>query len=335
MRRRTVLTTGTVVVSGTIAGCLGLGGGDGDEPEPTTTEEDAQTTQTTETGGELSLSADPSATEMEWGDEYSVEVTVQSGEEPTQIVTGLMYQTEDDPNWAGPFGNSKMMWQLEAGETETKTCEAKPPSTGLLTVGLVNMQTKEVAAKWELTVQPPTAAFGETISYYDGLDMTLDAEVHESMDFEIEYGPYGEKVEDVFTVSVRNGKWVKVNVVAENTNEKGEVGLPEEGQFSGLAGNTQLDSDKPRSLGESVGEGSIYEIAEPPADEDDPPWLEMHHDGVVQQDGYWYPPSELAAGAKEDGWIVYAVEEEDFTVDDVEVRLDRGGVDARAVWTNG
>lgn len=327
------MKTGVVIGATAIAGCLGNGdepdnGGDEDQTETT------QTTDTTDSTGELAVSAEPSATEIDWGDEYSVHVTVQAGNESPEIATAIIYQTEDDSSWSGSFSNTEKMWRVDAGETATETFLIEPPAVGTLTLGLINVMNEEVVEEWELTVQPPTGALDEPISYYDGLDMTVDAEIHDSLEFELDYGGSMNEAESgMFSVSVRDGKWVKVIINAVNTKEEGKVDLPGEPEFSGLAGGTSLVQNQPRSLGEGVGEGTIYAIGDGPSDIDDA-WMEMHKDGVVQQEGYWYPPSEIAAGAREDGWLVYAVQEDLADDSAIEIRLDRNGVDVRATWTN-
>ena len=228
-----------------------------------------------------------------------------------------------------------MVWNLDAGETATKTIETRPPSTGGLTIALMKMQTEEVADQWELSVQAPTASLDETISYYDGLDMTVGAEIHDSLEFELNYGGNMNDAETgTFPVSVRDGKWVKINIVAENTKQEGKVALPGKTEFGGIVGQgTQLKQNQPRALGEGVGQGTIYAIGDGPSDIDDAR-MEMHKGGTVQQDGYWYPPSELVAGAVEEGWIAYAVQEDLSDDSAIEIRLDRQGVDVRATWTN-
>jgi hypothetical protein len=334
MRRRTLLRVGGSIAFVALAGCSG---GDGDESETTTTEEESSG-DTTETsgGGDVSFSVKPSANQLDWGEDYSVDVTVQSGDESVQLATGIVYQTEDDSEWAGSFGNTEKMWQLDEGESQTVTFDIEPPAVGELKLGLYDAVSEQVVEEWELTVSRPIAALGETNSYYDGLDMTVDAEVHESLEFELEYGGDQNDAESgMFSVGVKDGKWVKVIITAENTNQEGEVGLPGKTEFGGIVGQgTQLKQNQPRALGEGVGEGTIYEIGDGPENIGDA-WMEMHKGGNAQQDGYWYPPSELVYGAVEKGWIAYAVQEDLSDDAKIEIRLDRqSGIDVRAIWTN-
>ncbi|MFQ3294245.1 MAG: hypothetical protein ACI9PP_000185 [Halobacteriales archaeon] len=339
MRRRYLLRGGTIMAVGSLAGCIigdleeRVDGSDGatdtepeddSDPEPSDGSED----------GDVSFSVEPKASEIKWAEPYSVTVTVKAGEDPPPIVTQIIYERESDSQWSGDFSNTQQYWTLGADKSTTKTFEMKPPGYGDFTLGLLTVDNQEVVETWDLTVQQPRAAFGEPISYYDGLDMTVDAEVHDSLEFELDYGEDNDEYTGMFSVSVKDGKWLKINIIAENKG-KGKVGLPGKTEFSGLAGGTQLEQNQPRALGEHVGKESIYVIGDGPSDINDAR-MEMHKSGVVQQDGYWYPESDLIAGAREEGWLVYAVQE-DLSEDSViEIRLNRqSGPDVRAIWTNG
>lgn len=326
MRRRKLLAAGAAITLSVIAGCSGDDNGDGPASTPTSDPDEETPEPPEEPGdGDLSFSAESSATEIDWGEEYSVTVTARAGESPPHVMTALVYQSEADSTWSGSFGNGEMLWRLDGGESRTETFELKPPEVGECKVGLMT-QDGEVIEEWELTVNPPTAEFGETISYYDGLDVTVDAELHDSMDFEITWD-YGDE-SGVYSVRPKDGQWVKVSVVAKNTNTNEDVRVPGEDRFSGLAGSSQLNS--PRSLGTEVGAGTEYEIDDETRHEEGA-WMEMYKDGAAQQEGYWYPPSELIAGAEEKGWILFETDKKDISVDDVEIRSNRN--DIRATWS--
>lgn len=321
MRRRTLLRAGGSIAFVALAGCSG---DDGDESESDTTTEEASSGDTTETsgGGDVSYSVEPSANQLDWGEDYSVSVTVEAGDESVQLATGIVFQTEDDQQWAGSFGNTEKMWQLEAGESESATFDVEPPTVGELRLGLYDAASEQVVEDWELAVTPPTAAFGGTNSYYDGLDVTLDVELTEWMDFELDY----EDESGTYAVRPQGGQWVKVTVAAENTNTNSEVRLFGDDAFTALGGSSQLD--RPRSLGEDVGAGTNYEIADQTRHEEGA-WMEMYKDGNAQQEGYWYPPSELISGSAEEGWFVLEAES-DTTKADLQIRLERS--DIRATW---
>ncbi len=327
MRRRTVLATGVAIGLSSIAGCLG---DDGESMEPGEEPGEEPTTEPGEEppASEVAFSIEHSGTEMDWGDEYSVTVTVRAGDEPTRVGTAIAYQTEDDPTWSGTFSNTEQVWQLDAGESRTETFEIKPPAVGELQVGLFNSMEEAVEEQWDLTVYPPVQSFGEPLSYYDGLDMTLDVELHEWLELELYWGRDPRET-GIYEVRPADGQWVKVFLTGENTNMNEEVRMPRdvrEGEdFSGLANNSQLDH--PRIRGTNVGAGTDYVVADPTRHEEGAR-MEMRWDTTVQE-GFWDPPSDLVSGATEEGWIVFETDM-DTTVDDVEIRLRRN--DIRATW---
>ena len=326
MNRRKLLMVGAAAGSSSIAGCFG---GDEEQPDETPTtesEEDGGSPDTSEESeaGKISFSVDPSATEIEWGEEYSVTVTMQAGDEPVDAATGIVYQTEADATWSGNLGNTEMMWRLDAGESQSETFEIEPPAVGEFTLGLVNAVEEDVVEEWDLTVTPPVQSLGETLSYYDGLDMSVDAELQEWIDVVLTW----DQEDEAGTYSVRpaEGQWVKVNIVAENTNMNTDVGIPGYGAFSALAGNSQLDH--PRYLGTDVGAGTEYVVDDQTRHEEGSR-LEMNDGGEPGQEGFWLPPDELIPDAREEGWVLFEAAT-DTAVEDVEIRLQRN--DVRATW---
>jgi hypothetical protein len=320
---------GGTIVLGTLAGCSG---GDEEEPEstPTTAEEsgDAATPEEPAEGG-VSFAVDPSTDEIDWGETYTVTVAVSAGEDPPFLETGIVYETESDSSWSGGFDNTVQMWQLEGGESQSETYEIEPSAVGDLKLGLMRSAKQEVVEEWDLTVNPPTAAFGEPISYYDGLDVTLDVELHEWLEFELEWG-YPEVKKGMYSVHPTDGQWVTVSITAENTNTNSEVRLPEREDFSGLGGNSQLE---PYAGRKPVGGDTDYELDQVEEEWDmssgeERPYLMMEYDDYTQE-GYWKPPRTLISGAVEDGWLLFETGA-DVTVDDIEIRLNRN--DIRATW---
>lgn len=322
MRRRHFIGTGLVTGAGLLTGCIGLPDGespdsgeqtDGTDPDDTTDGTDGED----EPSGELSVTVEPSASEIEWGEEYSIDISIEAGSEPVPY-TGVVYSTEDETGWTSAISGTKIQWMLESGESQTKSLTFEPPAVGELTLGLLNSE-NNVMKEWDLTVVPPEATFGEAISYYDGLDMTIDVELQDWIDVSLEW-----EGEDFGVNSVRpnDGQWVKISITAENTNTTGDVSLPEEDAFSALAANSQLD--RPRSLGTEVGEGYPYEVQDDTVNED-VAWMEFQKDGEVQEEGFWYPTSDLIPGAVEEGWMVFETDM-DTTVEDVQIRLEREGI---------
>lgn len=329
MRRRTVLATGTAAGLGFIAGCLG-----GDDEDGGDSNGDSDATPTPEPpdepdAGELSYSVATSKDEIDWGDEYSVTVTAQAGEDPPETMTAILYQTEDESMWSGSFRATEMWWRLDAGDSQTETFEIEPPAAGELTFGLMDVMEEDVIDEWDLMVNPPVQSFGESLSYYDGLDVTLEVELPEWLEFELKWS-YDPVESGMYSVRPREGQWVKVSVTAENTNTNEEVSLPDDEDFNGLAGSSQLYHFVGREL---VGEDTDYEVDNPedewdPSSGEDRPYLEVEYDDYTQE-GYWDPPREIISGALEEGWLLF-VADADVTVEDIEIRLNRN--DLRATW---
>lgn len=312
---------GATFALSSIAGCTEDGGDT--ESTPTPTLEPGAGSGAEPGAGGVTFSVDPSAKEIDWGDEYTVTVTAQAGDDPPAVGTGIMYGTEGSSR-TGTVDNSGKQWMLDAGESQTETFEIDPPSVSEFTFRLMTGE-QEVVAEWELTVNPPVQSFGETLSYYDGLDMTIDVELHEWLDFELLEGDMGEEL-GPYSVRPEDGQWVKVNIVAENTNMNTDVGIPEGGAFSALAGNSQLDH--PRYLGTNVGAGTEYEVDDETRHEEGA-WLEMNDGGEPGQEGFWLPQNDLVPGAGKEGWVLFETDT-DATKDDLQIRCGRN--DIRATW---
>lgn len=318
---------GATLAFGT-AGCLG---GEGEDTKTTaengdrsTTEPGGETAEKPEEG-EVTFAVDHAGTEMDWGEAYSVTITARAGEDPPPVGTAVLYQTGDDAEWSGSFGNAETAWQLESGESESKTFEIEPPVVGDLTIGVMESTEQTVVEEWDLTVRPPTAAFGESIPYYDGLDVTIDVALHEWLDFELLKRDQGDEA-GMYSIRPTEGQWVKVNVTAENTNTNTDVRLPGYDAFSALAGSDQLEH--PRYLGETVGAGTRFEVDDQTRHEEGA-WMEMNDGGEPDQEGFWLPPSELVSEAVEEGWLLFETKP-DTTPEDLEIRLNRN--DVRATW---
>lgn len=97
-----------MITLGSLAGCPSLDEVSGPETTPTSELDGPQTPASTE-NGDVSFSVDPSATELDWGEEYSVTITAQAGEDPPDLMTFIVYQTGADTTWSGRFSDSEMM----------------------------------------------------------------------------------------------------------------------------------------------------------------------------------------------------------------------------------
>lgn len=320
MRRRTVLATGAAAGLGFIAGCLGDDDNDVND-EPTPTPEPTPVEPDEPEAGEVTFSVQPSTDEIDWGDEYSVTVTARAGEDPPETLTAILYETEGDAMWSGSFGGTEMRWDLDDGESRTETFEIEPPAVGELTLGLMDPVDERVIDEWGLMVYPPTQSFGETLSYYDGLDMTIDVEFQDWLEFEMSWDDGAET--GTYSVRPREGQWVRVWITGENTNVNEEVRMVGADEFTALADRSQLDYPS-RVNPTEVGAGTSYEVVDSTRNEEGA-W--MNRMGEVE--GIWSPPRELIPGAVEEGWVLFETDA-DTTTDDLEIRVNRH--DIRATW---
>lgn len=204
------------------------------------------------------------------------------------------------------------MWQLDGGESRTETYELRPPGGGDLSLALVD-QDSNILEEWHLTVSMPQAALGETISYYDGLELTIDAQLRDSVTVPIE--DYGE-----YAVGVVDAPWVEVAITAENTSMDQKVDTPWRDSFAVLAGGTQLE----RSDGGYLGSDSEYEVLDADREFKD-------YEGFSLEDleNHWDPPSELVPDASEQGVLLFKGLE-GTTVDELSISVNRN--ETRATW---
>lgn len=329
MKRRAVLTGGVTIALASIAGCTG--DGDGDSGSTPTTEPGVE--PTTEPGeepppGEVAFSVEHSGAEMDWGDEYSVTVTARAGDEPPDVVTVIAYQMGDESTYSHTFDNTEAVWRLDAGKSRTKTFEIEPPAVDEFHVGLFNTVEEEVVEEWDLTVTPPVQSFGETLSYYDGLDVTVDVELHEWLEFDLHWD--GRDESGTYPVRPEGGQWVKVNITAYNRNDRGGdgVGVPTVEAFSARAGNSALEH--PRWSGADVGADTRFEVDDEDGNRDEErSRLEMRHDGEPQQEGFWFPQDDISPDIVEEGWMVFETGT-DTTKEDLQLALERD--DITAIW---
>lgn len=145
MYRSGLLTTGATIAVGSVAGCLGDDAGsdsDTDGDSGTDAETDSGTDDGSDSGtqpdaGEVAFRVEPSTTELEWGDDYSVTVTAEAGPDPPERATVVAYQGEGDNQWSG-VANTEAVWRLEGGERQTETYDIRPPSSGQLSYALMD-----------------------------------------------------------------------------------------------------------------------------------------------------------------------------------------------------
>lgn len=329
MRRRKLLTVGGAIFLGSLAGC----GGGGDEGEPestptpdaeTETQEETATPEEPEEGG-VTFAVDPSSSEIDIGEPYTVTVTAKAGDESVEAVTGIIFKRGDQQSWSGPISDTGKRWQLKAGESQTANFDLEPGSVEEYTLALADSENKEVIEEWELTVNRPTAAFGKTISYYDGLEMTVDVEVHEWLEFELSWDG-GDKT-GTYAVRPREGQWAKVWVKGKNPEENDQdVTAPAGEDFNGLAGGQQFNRIKRNGV--TVGADTDYKI--------DDSTREAGGADMETMDEYWLPPETgitrgtLIPGAVHEGMVLFEASGTDWSVEDIKIMLNRN--DIRATW---
>jgi hypothetical protein len=258
--------------------------------------------------GGLVAEIEPSASEISWGAEYSVTVTLvaESGYESDWTGTEI-YWRGDGENWGVPGGEHT--WDLQPGQSESHTFEIVPPETGDIAFFLADFMTGDVLAEWTLTVQPPVVALGETVPYYDGLEVTVDVQLTETIEAHI----YDDEGADLGVYAIRpetGNQWTLAMITAENTANC-ELYPPDWHDVAVLVDGKQLDQAR----------GILW------ASRNDFRTVDGTPDGAYRVDldekeGYYDPPMEILPTATAEGWLPYLAET-DATKDDVAVVLLR------------
>jgi hypothetical protein len=318
MNRRQFLGTGAIVSVGLLAGCAS------DDPSSPTTEQGETTTDAGTpvgggaTDGQLSVQVTPSASSIQWGEDYSVTVTLEAGSdvEYDWAFTEIYYQIEGDTNWIGVATDSS--WDLQPGSPQTKTYEIDPPATGEIAFRLYeDMIAGETVAEWSLTVEPPVREFGQAIPYYDGLAVTVDARITDTIDFHV-YDSYGGEDLGVYAVQPNDGRWAIAAVAVENTNANQEVRPPHSGNLALLASGTQLEVVD----GLLFVDGPAFSVVgDAPAD--------AYVVDVSSEPGFFDPPNFVVPTATTRGWVPFLLHT-DATADELAAVMTRE--DVRARW---
>lgn len=239
-------------------------------------------------------------------------MTLQGGSEGTQVFTGIVYKTEGSPDWEDSVSGTESVWNLPAGQSQTKTFEVPPPQTGEITYGLLT-ENYETLEQWKLLVEPPRAAFGETIAFYDGLEMTVSVRLMETIEGSV-FNHADQETRGVFTLRPSKGrKWLRVHLTAMNTNNTRDVMPPPHKEIDVLAAGEQLDA---------IGAGTreIEIVGETTKEYDD---LQLDEDKLYR------PPWDLVPSGKHSGFKQYIVPA-DITQADLKVMAPHNHV--RATW---
>jgi hypothetical protein len=327
MRRRRFVTTGTAVGLAFLAGC------GSNEPGVQTTE----TGTPTETGdgrdttgeGEraFSITVEPSTVELEWGVDYSVDITMEAGNEPIQTNCEIWWDTGTDPGWT-PVQGTNMVWDIPSGQSDMKTIDIIPPATGDIVFAFADLdQFSDILDEWELAVEPPQAALGEVIPYYDGLDVSMQASLQDTLDVTIyEYGGAGNPYEGEYSIRPTppvSSQWLILTVTAENSTANADVAPPDSDHIDVLAAGTQLE--RKDLLFNYLSDRDFEVVGDPPEEGETAYTIDF-----TQEQGYydWQDHDILAPTATATGWLPYVVSA-DLTPDDIAVLLEYNEIRAR------
>lgn len=325
MNRRAFVMTAGIVGTVALAGCTGDSNDDGSDPATPTEAATATEPDSGDGSGEPTLTAtvEPSSSAVCWGEEYTLNTTIAASSDDRQFATAVVYKTASDTEWTAGIDGTEAMWTLSAGQSKTKEFDIQPPETGELTLGLLTGE-YETLDQWDLTVRPPTAAFGETVSWYDGLELTLDARITETIAVHV-FSTAESDEQDLGVHPVRptnhvEKRWLLVTVRAENNTVDQDVHVPWDEQFDVLVGGEPVELQR-------------YMIN--PADD---PGFEVLDEttkpvGSIrlgsESDYYdWSEGTTLPPTASTTGWLPYIVDA-DTTLDDVGAMARHNEVRAR------
>ncbi|UWG48426.1 hypothetical protein HSRCO_2156 [Halanaeroarchaeum sp. HSR-CO] len=324
MKRRTIITTSATVGLAFLAGCSSAERTDS-PTETATTWADGETTS--QTDGDASdgpsVVVEPSTTALEYGADYSVAVTMEAGSEPIETRTEIWWDTEADPGWTSAPGTNAQ-WSISAGGSETKTFDIVPPSTGDVVFAVTDLdQFMDILDEWELTVEPPLAALDESISFYDGLTVTMGASLEDEIQASTEsYGGQEAYDERAIRPGIDDARWLVLTIVVENESGNDDIRVPDHRDIDVLAAGNQLESQDLMFTTEPP----LFEfVGDPPDPDREEYWVELQ-----EEPGYYreYGSTSLAPNSFVEGWIPYVVSDS-VALEDVAVLLEHG---VRARW---
>ncbi|MCU4717094.1 hypothetical protein [Halapricum hydrolyticum] len=323
MRRRTFVATGTVAGLTFLAGC----GSNDSDVQTTETGTTRETSDGTDTAGEgeFSVTVEPSTAALEWGVDYSLDVTMEAGNEPIQTSSEIWWETNIDPGWTRVQGTN-VVWDIPTGQSETKTFDIIPPATGDITFAVADVdQFSDILTEWELAVAPPQASLGEAISYYDGLDVSMQASLQDTLDVTIhEYGGAGNPYEGEYSIRptpAGSSQWLILTVAAENSTANVDVAPPNHDHIDVLAAGIQLE--RKNVLFNYLSDRDFEIVGDPPEEGESAYMVDF-----TQEQGYYDWQNVLVPTATATGWLPY-VANSDVTLDDIAVLLEHNEIRAR------
>jgi|GEM_PF-4688996 len=323
MKRRAFVATGTAVGVAFLAGCSSNGPG----VQPTETGTTRETRDGTETAGEgeFSVTVEPSTTELEWGVDYSLDVTMEAGDEPIQTMSEIWWDTDADPGWTRIQGTN-VVWDIPAGQSETKTFDIIPPATGDIVFAFADVDRfSDILDEWELAVAPPLAPLGEAISYYNGLDVSMQVSVQDTLDVTIyEYGGAGNPYEGEYSIRpapAGSNQWLVLTMTAENSTANTDVAPPDHDRIDVLAEGIQLE--RKGLLFNYLSDNDFDIVGDPPEEGESAYMVDF-----TQEQGYYDWQNVLVPTATATGWLPYVVNA-DVTLDDIAVLLEYNEIRSR------
>lgn len=308
-RRRWLYLCGVAWTAG-LAGCAAI---EDDEPEetPEPTPEPTPTPEANGTpveNGRIDVTVDPSAEAITYGEGYTVAVTIQNMGNDVEFLPGSFVARAEAATWRHLKHGENI--QIPPGEEVTETYTLIPPAIGDVEFGYMNAGTQVVLTQWNLSVAAPRVPFGETNSFYDGLDVTVDLRFTDAMEMPVKHTIEDDPGPRQITAPAGR-QWVLLDLRVENTNETDSVRFDQAGRRAGvfLRANGIQQDQYDRQLwgtdGEFEDQLSPNEFVE-----------------VTEMSGYFDPPSELGPGGATEGWLLFTAPE-DATDETLEVAMTR------------
>lgn len=323
MRRRTLITTGATLGLAFLAGC-NSSEQTGGPTETATTWDDQVTTHSGDAGSnEPTVVVEPSTSDLEYGVDYSVAITMESASEPIETFTEIWWDNAEDPGWTSvPETNAQ--WSIPAGQSETKTFDIVPPTTGDVVFAVTDLdQYMDILDEWELAVGPPLAALDEPISFYDGLTVTMRASLEDEIQAGTEsYGGQETYDERPIRPGIDDARWLVLTIRVENDSDTDDIRVPEHGDIDVLAADNQVEA---QDLMFTTEPPRFEFVGDPPDPDREDYWVELQEEA-----GYYreYGSTSLAPNGFIEGWIPYVVSDT-IALDDVAVLLE---YTVRARW---
>lgn len=288
MRRRYFVTAGTAVGLTILAGCSSPLD-EPDEPGEDDSEVDEPDVSNGAPGA-VDASVEPSASEITYGDEYTLTVTMRNTGSDTEFFSGQFVVRMEGETWRNRVSTGLI--QIPPDEVREETYTVAPPGVGELEFGFMEFM-GEVLDQWSLSVASPRSAFGDANSFYDGVAVTADVELRDAMEMEVT-GDQGTATRSITAPAAT--QWAVLSVRIENTTNDvvnwgfssrfflRSNGIQQEGYTSLNWYDDEFEDQLRRDERERVEMG--------------------------RQPGYYQRPTQLSPGGIAEGWLLFTVPED-------------------------